>query len=210
MRPVELLRGLPQSPYPGSRSWWRACATAVCLAAALTGCSSADSNDGTTAVEDTASSDSAVAPLPDLVDVPAATGPEAVLGSPNAEAAAEVLQELEKVGFDLPGVSVHVYPIVGLGKSMLALDVDLSVAMAGQSSESPDMEKLWPAIVSAPAVKDDDITRFALYMHGTDDKGPYSLTMTMPMSAVQGMVDGTLSESDAQQQMLMKTERGAP
>jgi len=121
-------------------------------------------------------------------------GADALLGgTPNRPAAAEVTAALKGAGFDLRGVEVLVLPLTGLNQSLLVAEFD----EAKGASLPADPTKLLVALAKAPAVKAANVTRVAFDVRGSDSKGPYLLTLSLPMTAVDGLMKSNGSAGSA-------------
>jgi len=141
------------------------------------------------------------APLPSV-------GGDLLAISPNEEAGKQAAEALRAAGFDLTGATVLVLPIAGTNQSLLVMEFD-ATASASSSDAPDDPLPGLKALVDAPAIKAANVTRVVIITHGTDEKGSYVFTMTIPMTAVAAMTSGTLSSTDAIGQMTIDLEYGA-
>jgi hypothetical protein len=128
------------------------------------------------------------------------------LGSPNHQAADAIAAALKSAGFSSPGLKVYVFLMKGLNESLLAIDIDPTQAetvLSGTNAETVFLK----AIASSPVLERHRITRFVLTSSGSDAQGTYGLTITMPMTVVQGMANGTMTEAQAQSQIAIQITR---
>ena len=78
--------------------------------------------------------------------------------------------------------------------------------MAEPGPSATDEKKLFQALLAGPP--EAKITSLAMNVRGKDAKGPYVLTIAMPMTAVEGIVKGTLSDAELQKLLQMGMQRG--
>ena len=132
-----------------------------------------------------------------------------MLGRTNDVAAKEIKDSLQKSGVNLPGTDVYVFPVIDTKESLLVFEVDGAKASSAPSaSSSNDESKFLQVLGSLPAIKSANVTRVAINFTDTDKQGPYVLTMTMPMATLDLLAKGTLSPTQAQQQVLFYQTRG--
>jgi hypothetical protein len=153
--------------------------------------------------------DKTIASLPKLRSAPPQIDPAARLGDTDVEAANGIRASLMAAGLNLRGVVVGVYKVTGTDQSLLVIDVDGAQASSLNSamSNQNDQKKFAQAIVGAPAIKTAKIGRLALNITNKDAQGTIVLGMTMTMATLDSMAKGTLSDADAQKQVLIKAAR---
>jgi hypothetical protein len=123
-------------------------------------------------------------------------------GAADWQAESEITSALAAMGL---AADVFVFPISGTQEWLLVLDVN-------EDAIAPILDNVvWDAVMQAlldaPAVQDGRITRVAVNLHTSDDQGPFVLTITLPMSAVRGSANGTMTDEEVQAQTLTEIER---
>lgn len=153
--------------------------------------------------------DKTIAALPKLRSTPPQLAPAARIGDADTAAADGIRISLTAAGLNLRGVVVGVFKVTGTDQSLLVIDVDGAQASSLNSamSNQNDQKKFAQAIVSAPAVKAAKIGRLALNITQKDAQGTIVLGMTMTMATLDSMAKGTLSDAEAQKQVLIKATR---
>lgn len=103
-------------------------------------------------------------------------------------------------------------PVTGLDQSLLVIDYDFKAGMPASSSPAAtDSLAALKTLVTDPALHAANVTRLVMIFQSTDQKGPFVLTASLPMSALAGLADGTLSSKDVEGQLLLQVKReGAP
>lgn len=145
------------------------------------------SSDDGSASDDGSSSDdggpwlgigSTTLPEPMPVEPPEET---ALLGSNNEEAATAVRAYFEATGADLTGLGVFVFPVADVGESLLVFDADVD-AMAELGGDGGD--EVFAELQNLPELRDGNVTRVVVNLRGTDAEGPYLITLTLPIDAL--------------------------
>lgn len=136
----------------------------------------------------------------------AKSGSNATLGANNVAAAKQINDALKAAG-DTNGITAFVYPMKESQGNLLDLEVDGSKLSASNTSGNGS-DKLLAAVANSPAMKSANITQVALNVTGVDAKGKYLLTIALPASVLPAMANGTISQSQAQQQVKFQITRG--
>jgi hypothetical protein len=134
----------------------------------------------------------AAIPSPVPRNAPPPAGADTVIDSSsnNEAAAAAISDALRRSGLNMAGIGVYVFPMKKAEGSLLVIDApDTAPAFSATQAAGPDEKAFAQALLSAPAGA--NITRLAMNIRSRDAQGPYILTMTMPMTALQGIANGT-------------------
>jgi hypothetical protein len=123
-------------------------------------------------------------------------------GAADWQAESEIASALDGVGL---AADVYVFPISGTQEWLLVLEV--SEDAIAPILDNVVWDAVMQALLDAPAVQDGRITRLAVNLHTSDEQGPFVLTITLPMSAVQGSADGTMTDEEVQAQTLTQIDR---
>jgi hypothetical protein len=123
-------------------------------------------------------------------------------GAADWEAEAEIAAALDSVGL---AADVYVFPISGTDGWLLVIEV--SQDAVEPLFDSVVSDAVMQALVDSPAVQAGHISRLAINLHTADEEGPFILTITLPMSAVEGSVRGTMTDEAVQAQTLTEIER---
>jgi hypothetical protein len=101
------------------------------------------------------------------------------IGSPDYATAAALTADLAAAGVDLTGITLWVLPVVGTADRLLVVEItDAATGLDDDGSEGPLV-----AIVEAPSLEGSGISRLVVNYHGTDARGDFVLTTTVPMDA---------------------------
>ena len=183
------------------------------------GASSSSSSAGNSATgPDTAKTDTnAVASYPKAVarNAPAPKGSDRYLdsGNNNVKAAEEMKAVIQKAGVNVTGAEFFVFPIRGTVNTMLVIDAPSSAPMFSSSSSASamnsdaEMKKFAAAIVASPTIKTARITSLTMNVRDKDQQGPLVVTFGLPITALEGLAKGTLSDAELQKQMVLGTQR---
>ncbi len=114
-------------------------------------------------------------------------------GTPNYEAAAALSQSLEAIGVPADAMTVYVLPISGTDGSLLVLDLDSDNEAAANMSDQVG-QNLLPTLATDPEIEKANITRISMNIHSTDEQGPLTLVVTLPMDTLVGYVNGTVTD----------------
>jgi hypothetical protein len=129
-------------------------------------------------------------PLPSL---PTGTN-FAVGGTPYYGAAAAIRKTLAANGVDVPDLDIYVLPIGNTGESLLVFEGNDSVSSTG--SVPDDMTPAMTALLDSEALSKANVTQFALNLRGSDAQGPVTITMTMSLESLRGMIAETLTAAE--------------
>jgi hypothetical protein len=106
-----------------------------------------------------------------------ATGVNALVGGAPDEVAALLLSAgLEDGGIDLTGVTVMVWPISGTGESFVIVEFDESASLFAEDDDVA--QQLFAVLLAHPVIDDQNITRLAMRISGTDEQGAFVFTFT--------------------------------
>jgi hypothetical protein len=166
------------------------------------------------ASEDPGTETAAGSGLPDFDDITpiapdpvAPDSPDALLGStPDYRAAAALTRTLEGAGMPPGAFAVYVLPISGTDSSLLVLEVD---------DQNPDVDGIseevltgmFSALVEAPETSNANVVRLALNYQTTDEQGPATVVLTLPIDIVAGYLDGTVSDEQFSQNVKFLVHR---
>ena len=102
-------------------------------------------------------------------------------GTPDEEAAASLASEMEAGGLNQDGIRVWVWPATSAFDGYLVLEVDES-ALALEGSD--DAEEIVPIILGSEALQAAGVGVMQVVYHGSDDAGPYSVTVRTDIDAI--------------------------
>ena len=155
-----------------------------------TGDEGAGGGDDSASIDEPPTIDELIAIEPDWGDNPPDLS-GSPLGSSNREAAQALVAELEATGADLSGFEMAIYAVRGTDGSLLAIDIDESAINIDTNDVAG--ETLAFALIDSQVLTDADVTELAINVTGSDDGGPYVLTMAVSradlIAAGQGGVD---------------------
>ena len=124
----------------------------------------------------------------------------------NDEAAATAIGDaLRAAGIDMAGINVYVFRM-NHGGSLLVLEAaDNAPAFASSQSTSPAQNRrIAQALLSAPAA---NIRQFAFNIVPSNPRDPDIVTLTGPISVLEGIARGTLNEEAAARQIKIGNQR---
>lgn len=108
------------------------------------------------------------------------TGVNALVGAAPDEVAALLLSAgLESGGIDLTGVTLRVWPVSGTGESFVIVEFDESASLYAEDDDIA--ARLFELLLADPVLDDQNITRLALRISGTDEEGSFVFTFTVPV-----------------------------
>lgn len=128
-------------------------------------------------------------------------GQVAVGRTPLRGAADAIRTMIEQAGISVAGLEVHVLPIPGTDESLLVLESS-ATELADETGLDQDFDATFVDVITSPAAQAANITRVALNYHDADEQGPLVFTMTLPVDAAVRMVEGTLTDAEASEQVL--------
>lgn len=118
------------------------------------------------------------------VDIPPEIADDRLRAPADTAAAESFTSALQQAGVDLTGVEVWVFPVSGTGESLLVFEVDDRAQAAAGSAEDDGGETLRRLLLSDPGLQAANVTRLVMNYHGTDDQGPFTMSFTLPISAI--------------------------
>ena len=124
-------------------------------------------------------------------------------GTPNVLAAEAIAQALAAAGFNLQGITIHVLPVTGTDESLLVLSVHEDQGPSIGDDPDPFISALLDAVDAQPV----NVPRMAIHYFGTDDQGPYRITLAAPTQAMRDMASGAISQEAATAQMAYELVR---
>ena len=135
--------------------------------------------------------------------VPPSTGVAAVIdASGNDERAVKAITDaLLRAGVNMTGIRVYVFAMTQGAGSILVMEApDSAPAFASNQTTTPAQNRAFAqALLSAPP--ESKIRQFVLNVRTADQRGPYVLMMTAPITMIEGIARGTLSEEAAASQV---------
>jgi hypothetical protein len=122
-------------------------------------------------------------PEPVPVDLPEG---DSLLGSNNRRASTAIQNYLAESGVDMTGIDLFVFPVADAGESLLVIDADLETLMAISSSDSGGAasDDAMANLINLPEVQEANVTRVAMNLRASDEQGPYVMTLTLPIGAL--------------------------
>jgi hypothetical protein len=119
--------------------------------------------------------------------------------------AAGMREELRRAGVNMQGIDVFVLPLRA-GGTMLVVDAPLS-ASAALGSGTSNEKALYKAIADSPYTRYYKISQLMINMRGRDSQGDFVITMGLPMTVITGLANGTMTDAQAQPQIVFGQQR---
>lgn len=98
-------------------------------------------------------------------------------GAPDDVSALVLTAALENGGIDLTGVTLQVWPISGTGESFVIVEFDESASLYAEDDETA--AHLFELLLADPVIDDQNITRLAMRISGSDEQGEFVFTFTV-------------------------------
>jgi len=128
-------------------------------------------------------------------------------GTPYYAAAAKIRESLESSGIPLQGIEIHVLPISGTDASLLVFETDLTAVATDESAVPDDATPALTALLESDVVKTANVARVVLNFRAADEQGPFVLTITMPLATLGKMIDETLTDEEAEADVIFGLTR---
>ena len=131
-------------------------------------------------------------------------------GTPDFETAAALAKILEDGGADLAGIKIRVFPIGGTEESLLVIELDQELdeaAGAGLPEDEDAVSSALTAFLAAPEIETAGISRLAMVLRSSDESGPFSLILTLPIGTARDLIAGTATEEDLAEHLAIEVRR---
>jgi hypothetical protein len=128
---------------------------------------------------------------PVAVQLPPGT-PVYLTGESNREAEDELRAVLAGAGIPSSVYGLLVLPVTGTNQSILCISTDETSSNAVPQDSTPMLK----ALVSAPAIKDANITRVNIYYTSQDAQGRLMTLFSIPIDTVRALANGTSLTAD--------------
>jgi hypothetical protein len=124
-------------------------------------------------------------------------------GTPNTAAAEAITQALGAAGFSLQGIKIYVFPVTGTDESLMVLNFHEDQ----QPALGDDAKPFISAVIGAADAQALNVPRTAMNYFGSDELGPYRVTMAAPTQVLRDLASGAITEEAAAAQIAYEVVR---